>query len=493
MTVRVRHADGSPAQGNEIVFYDGSRVVASAFSDASGSASFARPASAVDVFVLGASWEPRREALEPDASEVEVTLPGGAELTGRIRIDGGAPERPVVVGFLASMTAIDGAGYPGDLPDAVLLHCLRRRPSLCSLLTGDEGEFRFCGLPESWRDGYLVLPPYLTTHEGKECLPVAPLPEGGVLDCRYLPAATGRALGIQGEPLREADVQVRVSAITSMGERIVRLSGTTDGSGYFRVPFRSQIIDVGSGRGRTHDLLQDDAAGHAERIEVSLGDPRTSSATILTRDDVDVTGKVDLGDVVLQPVSEVRFRVLDPEGRPIPGAVAQPEEDYLQASEPTDEGGYGVLRGVPRTATVAWVSAWGHDRVSMGLPEERSATTRIELPPAAVLRVHCAEELLAPGLRVRFSGNPLFPRSQVQRIPPGTYRGRLTALRSSFEDGGSFEELEFEPERDTPIELSGLRVGGAVRIQVFRGDARIGEERTVVLQRGERRSIELEP
>ena len=324
-----------------------------------------------------------RIAVPAGADPADLVIPEGAVVAGHVLVDGRAPESPLeltlwfaeptVARGLAPEILYDIAEDGG--PDFWAAHAT----------TGDGGTFRFTGAPAGTDVRFGAAAAFVVEDPA-----VVRVPRDGVtVRLRRLPRVVGRAVRA-GQPLAKA------------GAGVDWTRGATSG----------RDCAVAGDDGRFVIVLQE-SAPDAARLSVTDGDGLGATAVELRgpfRGDHDV-GTVEVPDPWSARMSIV---VVDPEGKPVAGAVAAVpagtggDNPWLTSAAGAD-GRVDLPAGA--TAGRAVVAAVGFRFRDVTLRATGGSPERVELERSCVLRVtvtgpgDASATELGDGAVVRVSGD----------------------------------------------------------------------------------------
>lgn len=253
--------------------------------------------------------------VPPGEGVSEIALPGGAAVSGVVRIDGLPPREPVVLQFGYA----DARTFVGEEAVAAIspYYSLGFEPHRVGAVAGEGGRFRFDGLPDAGPGG-IRIPDWLAFRERPALLRAqdVAIPACDVLlDLVSFPRVRGRVLSADA-PL--AGAFVRVEWTTADGGRSSR-TRVVDADGSFLRPVES--LD-------------------AREVAIVVSDPenRTERAVALPSP---LPPIIDLGVIEIAPAASARIRVSGPDGLPITGAVVAsgPGGEHIEGETGAD----GVL------------------------------------------------------------------------------------------------------------------------------------------------------
>jgi len=356
---------GQPARGARIVLVEASGEWRSARTDERGRASFEPRPGTAELLVALEHSHPHRQTLDVAAGSRRIQVPPGLAVSGRVRLDGAAPDPAIELTLKSDRRSFTDLGLAPQARD--LLGLDRKGCFQASCATDSHGTFAFAGLSVDW-SGEIVLPPgYTLAHEfragfGERRVPLDEPTMGLLLDIERLPRLVGRVVDAATR-VPVADEFVTCYLTWSDGGSMASAQRTGP-DGRFEVVlresrFRSVLIDVVA------------SAGQA-RLE-------------LTREEVG--DDLDVGDVELTRGSTLAVRTLDPTGAPIAGAVAQVKGRRRRPSARTDADGRGVLDDLGDDAQTLIVVASGFQVTEALIPRPLPHELEIVLRPANRLTV----------------------------------------------------------------------------------------------------------
>ena len=467
--VELREASGRPAAGLGVLVVRGEdEILARGVSGPSGSVAFPAFEAPARVLALAGSALLLDAPLATGHGRHVLELPGPAALAGRVLVAGAPPVEPLRLAFPTRGAATPPWPLPGPVADA-----LGWRPGQAPLpvvTTDADGRFRLPGLAPDW-SGAVTLPDGYRFAAGAE--PRRPLTprEDLVLLLEAVPALTGRVLQPDGTtPAAGAWVGHAVECAGGGGQGSV----LADEDGRFSIPLAC------SPALRAHLEASLDGVGHR----------------VLDLHDVPPEGR-DLGDVVLEAVSDLGFVVLDAQGKPVPGAVAR--FGWFR-SPPTDAEGRSHLAGLPLSARRLGFHALGHRSREVAVPPAaRDEGLVVHLDALAVLEVavHDPDGRPVPGLELvvestaaLFEGGRDGPEEEQRLLGAAAPQGVRRVGASANAPGRS--TTSFLTDAAGAVVLSGLEPGLPLTLLLLDG-AGIEVARTTVaaLARGERRALEL--
>jgi hypothetical protein len=473
LLLSVRHAEGAPAAGVGLVLARANRVLSAARTDADGRARLDGVVGEADLWLGGVLPAPHREILGSAGGQLEIVLPAGAFVDGRVTVDGRPPEQPVplALGSLSMERSagsersagnepmqawVPQAGQP-TVPWPVRAALRVVVPGLGSSrlenaqLTGPGGSFRFSGLPAGWNASFLIPEAYrFEADQVGATRPTAIAPASGVLvPLSAVARVTGRVVGPGGEPAVPG-AHVRFTLSSGASTVVETLEAGADGR--FAIPLTRVPVTL---------------------LQLRLRDPDWTASLERTFTEVDAAWGAELGDLELLPVRRVAFVARDVDGRPVPGAVAVADDQSGAKSEPSNAQGEGELRGLAAEthAMVLWAHRYRPTEVA--LPEDLTRPLTVVLARAASLDVLVLMPDGSPARNVLVhvaTEQALFERPEhlqaggVSVLPEAT----AFAVGTSRPAGASFRSdtdsltvvvgsMSFAPDGDGRVSLSALR------------------------------------
>jgi hypothetical protein len=326
-------SDGSPAANATVALVDEHDVVQSATTDKDGSLDLPARGGHLDAYIARARALPFHATLELDAGTHRVELPAGKEVSGRVRVNGAAPDRTIGLVLKSDRSPLESARARAAV--AKMLGFDDYRWVSVRQSTGPDGGFRWNGLPDDWSGSILASQPYrvpgpsLREWGGDEMRLEAPTCDL-VLQVERLPCLKGRVVEAS-DRTPVAGAQISWLMLWSDGLNTTDVGARTDEHGRFEATLKesgflwAELSELRDANGR--------GLGHARFERDQLGPD------------------LDVGDVLLErPQSrDIRFFVHDRDAHPIAGALARVG---TQSSRPTDEHGRGELVAVPTDAKI---------------------------------------------------------------------------------------------------------------------------------------------
>ncbi|MEZ6197326.1 MAG: carboxypeptidase-like regulatory domain-containing protein [Planctomycetota bacterium] len=349
----------------------------------------------------------------PLGGQVEVVVPGGAIVGGRVTVAGGLPYREV------ALELHPGRPVEPELPPAIraLVRPDPERAAVLRTTATPDGRFAFTGLPEDFR-GSLALGPGFGFADRESyfhrSLTIEAPREDLELALVALPLVRGRLVhGRDGAPVPFHDVRVLFAAAatgsgTSLGER-------SDEDGRFAVTVTAPDFA---------DL----------RLLVPHG-----GAMIERRPPAVFRDTHDFGDVVLGETETWRFRVVDAQGAPVGGAlIASGDSVRTRATDPEGRGRLDDVGPDLRSVTV-------------GAPGFRSRSCEVRLGEEQTIALERANRLVV----------------RLLELPAGLVRPEVVITGpAALLDRGFAETIAFETTGLSAISREGP--DGAVRLTASR-------------------------
>jgi hypothetical protein len=443
-----------------------------------------------------------RSALEVPAGS-EQRFDRDPDIRGSVLVDGAPPQEPIDLELkLFGTLLVDGAPAVGPidrerfLDDAGVLDWSgheREGGTVRKLVTDDGGRFEVfaAGIGTVFT---LRAPGYLLASEGSAiwATPSRLTPELDlVLHLRTPPAIRGRVLDADGRPVPGAHGVHHLSA-TASGWSLEpgREDFDCDGEGRFEIALLGLMWEG------MPKMRGDESCSGTLLFEV----PRIGRALVETgpfRSE-----DLDLGDIVLEPVRVLPFRVRDERGAPLQGAVARLDDTWLtRASNPTNREGLGELRHVPERAIRVRFSALGYaDRaLSVGLGDEPEVwldpTCQLDLqlePLADTYGTFPDIVLTARDVLLERTDAPAsvfnFDRNWIQTELGATARAETHRWKDAE---GMHEIARFQPDAGGKVVISGLRPDVSFTLEACDATGRVLARRELALARGERKRLAL--
>jgi len=361
-------------------------------------------------------------------------------IAGTLVVDGGPPREPIEVRLTTTAGRIDAA--PRTTTDA-------------------SGAFRFDGASADWK-GELRFPlDYAIEFGGDRVVLERPAVDLVIrLVSSTAPAIVGRVLDPHLQPVIDAQGTVEATCSEKGRKGQSSIGFWTGEGGVFRGPIQP-------------------CAG-TPRFVLEVWKPGMGYAA-LKLDDVDPAVGRDVGDLVLEPETELLVHVVSEGGESIEDAVVA-TDDPRWVSEPANPGGYVALVNLRRGVSELIVAGPGHVSARVPLPERRPASIEVVLAKGATLIVHAVDESgeRAPVV-VYLSATEMpidFPSPWPDWLPssPG--------FTHSLRDGATVEAVqEFHTDAGGDLVLNELRPDMELGVTVRDRFVRILGARTVVMGR----------
>lgn len=226
----------------------------------------------------------------------------------------------------------------------------------------------------------------------------------------------GRIVDMDGNPIAGVRIGCAIGAKETSGLTELQTDSGADGRFAIKIPLAPWTVD-----GNLQLILSKDgfAAVDSRRIKIP-GQAGTA---------------IEVGSFPLQPGFSLPVRVLDVDGRPVPGAIVEPTNSYaLRATIlRTDSEGRGVLRNLPRGPVRLHVTAgvkaeWPNVVVSDVAADNVEVTIRMKSTDPAALRAKTKPDLVPIA-----AGKPAPEFSVVgwtdqQERKLSDYRGKVVVL-----------------------------------------------------------------
>jgi hypothetical protein len=298
--LRMLGPDGEPLAHARVVVFTGDEVLGAAETDERGRAELPARARRGELGVHAAGTPPYRapfDAGEPDEAgrgEVDVRIPLGEVVAGRVLVDGAPPAEPLVLTLQHDNLFAWIEPFP-----VPVLHALHTTPQAylsADAPTAPDGAFRFAGLPAAW-SGRLSWSGDAYRREEEDWFG---------FDALDLPAARD-------------DLVLRLGSVVHVRARIVTLAGAPVEDAELSAPGRVPAVSDGSPDGVAElDLVRPLPAEVVFALSSWTLRPGCSHRFALRPP---ATGAAwDLGEIVLPPPPALLVRVVDPAGAPIAGA-----------------------------------------------------------------------------------------------------------------------------------------------------------------------------
>lgn len=451
--LEIREAGAAPIAGAEVLACRGEELRCREATDANGRIEVAADGAELLLVVSAAGYPLIAESRALVPGEHVLELPNGERVAGSVVIDDGRPAAALRLVLDSDHALQTGASIP-----EIVFAALSIRPGNRARIvteTDSTGRFEFRALPPDWSGGLFVAHPYSIRSTSAGAVDAASRHvrlERAVSELRIELAATlrGRLVDAARAP---------VAALTS-GARLLTREGQSRDAGAIAITDRS---------GRFAFELPEGTLRH-----VALGlDPARAEFWVFHEAYLrELPRDLDLGEIVVPALRELRFVAQDPAGVPVVGAVAQVGQ---HSSKPTDEQGAGVVPHLSPSARELRVVAGGFlpanvpidartpDALVVVLEPSNRLTVRVVVPaatnyssPFAVLS--CADGLFAEGSVAKVEGSTTSDHvSDPSPLPHGTdpAMGVVTAAGRCNEKG----EVAFQALR-SGAELE-LRITGS--------------------------------
>jgi len=386
-------------------------------------------------------------------ASVPLLLPTGGQLAG----PGAGPQASAET--IAGVLVVDG-GPPREPIEVRLTTTAGRIETEPRTTTDASGAFRFDGASTDWK-GELRFPPLYVIEAGGDRVVLERPAVDLVVRLVSAPAIVGRVLdpGLSSVADAQGTVEQTCVGIGSTGRSSTGF-GTRRG-GLFR------------------GTIQPCAGTSSFLLEVWK--PGVGYAAI-ELDDVDPAVGRDVGDVVLQPETELLVHVVAEGGEPIEGARVLTDLPGRAISGPTTPAGFLALSHLRRGVSELTVAAPGRVAARVRLPERRPPGVEVVLARGTSLVVHAIDGagLRAPDVVVQLSAGepPLdLPSGAWPDWLPGSAGGR-TVEKS---DGEREVTQGFFSDARGDVALADLRAGLELAVTVEdRNGLPVERSRTVV-------------
>jgi len=370
----VLYEDGTALGGAIVAVFRASKVLEKGTTDKNGILTLNSIPGETEIAVLRDSVLLHLQALDSSPGTRTIRVPLGSTVSGTVLVDGKPPREPLLLTLLTMEESPGPGKAPFFLSKALGLE-IRSAGNLSQKVESD-GSFRFAGLPHDWH-GRLGYPNGYSLEGEAKPIELAHPATGLLIQLRLLPAIYGRVVDPNlGNPVENVRIQYRILCKRASNGGVVK----SKADGRFRIPLPRCSFQ------------QADLAFRAKKIGF-----RDSQIFQVDPD----LGR-NLGDVVLEPVRDVSFRVLGMKGVPVPGAIALA---FRKRSDPTDKEGHGLLEDLPQEAGEMTVHALGYQSKTVSLPVELPAPIELVLERTSRLEVRLLLKSgdPAPGLKIRFS------------------------------------------------------------------------------------------
>jgi hypothetical protein len=430
LLVAVTGPDGRPLGGAGVILARDGRPVGRGTTAGDGSVTLRAPGGEGEVVVLPGWAPPRRQAASLEAGRVDVVIPAGSAIEGRVLEDGEPPAEPL------ELMAWSRERFEG-FEKAPQPFRGETRTSTLVTRTGLDGTFAFRGLPPAWT-AFVVVP---RSHV--------------LVD----PAGNGRSLTVEAPT---SNLLVRVRRLAVLTARFVNPDGSPA---------------VGAEANLRHASGSSGASADAEgRIRILLPLPPVEEARLVATDGDRIVSRewhltpkqlssdLDLGDLKLPGRRRVVLLVRDRKGSPVAAAraVAESEEHARPVGPSGAEGELRILlsEADPRVR----VAAPGHGFARLVVPEGEGPHP-VTLPGGNALTVRFEERNGKPPaapLWVRVEGEvPLFAWGEEGPDPLATVPGPRPDMWGRGDDGEYARLLV----RGGRFRLDGLAPGRVVTIR----------------------------
>ncbi len=327
---RVLGSAGEPVVDAQVLVLRGEELLLDERTDDAGQVEIAADEEAAALVVAAPNRSLEWHDVVLVAGRQDIHLSIGARLSGRLVTEDG--DSPGVMSFRFISDQSPGAFpiLPAVVTEALTVPTLHSYYEVVE--TDEEGLFDFRGLPESWSGSLLVEHEWkvVSTTHGQVPAPANSVrfaePATDVVVCvAQRPLLFGRlVLRDDGSPVGDAPLVVMLDSLNT--PRPTWRNATTDEAGRFEILIPLERLD---------------------EVELRLGHRFHECPSILRLEKAELPDDGDLGDVVVENVRHVSFRMQDAEEEPIPGGVAVAAGVQ---SEPTGEDGRGELRWIARAA-----------------------------------------------------------------------------------------------------------------------------------------------
>lgn len=467
-----------PVADAQILLLRGEALLFDADTDEKGEVALAADGEPARLFlaVVHRPVEEREVLLEPGLQEIR--LEEGARLAGRFAREDGLPTGKLRFSIHSDQPFSSIAAPPAAVEDALRVQALKRDYAVEE--TDEAGRFAVAGLQPGWsgrlwpRGGWKVV----SSSHGDEMPkargvrlhePVSDL----LLLVAPQPALHGRlVLSDDGSPLAGAKVSVLIRSPDS--ESAFGSTTHTDEDGHFLIQPTPERISS---------------------LDLHLGLAFRESPSILALHGAAIPADGDLGDVIVDEVRDVPFRLQDLVGQPIAGGTATA---LGVSSGSTDREGLGELRWLPRSVDSMHVEASGFVPAGVEIPPVVAAPLLVILEPAneLIVKLRLPEGADPTQFKVALVGE--------ERITAVAFddrsRQRAHATRWDYITPVVFMRaapdtfLVAKPDEHTGVvRFHALRSGAEIRLEVhgITGDMIYHSEVLAPLAPAERREIEV--
>ena len=393
-------------------------------------------------------------AAESRKSDLEIEVPAGVSISGRVELDGHAPGEPVEFQM-----------YGGPYLDAF-------HPTFVSSPAGDfeirglekGSEWRFRAGDAAWQVESVTV----GTADGEVIAPAS----GVLIKVKRFPAVRGRVVvGESRQPVPEATcVFETIGATGSMSQ-----TRKADAGGRFAFAVQKTL----------HEKV-------VLRNKLTVHGPNRVGSKVVTLEpppDRDV----DLGDLEVPAGRTLHYLVRDPAGVPIEGALARSEQ-IVNPSTRTDRKGLGTIVVEPDQRSF-WVGALKYEVAEVALPDHVPDPIPVVLQPCSGLEVRIATSSGTPldALKVKLTSEVERPfRNETD--PTGNdvlyaAAGATDDFEGSWSPEGS--SFTFPIPADGRVLVPGLKPGVAVTLAAVDRLDHVHASAAVTLAPGEWKTIEL--
>lgn len=464
VVIEVVREDGKPIDAAHVDVRAG-QPTATVWTDAAGRVEIpARTGENAELAVWGSNFCTFETTIALDSGTRRVVVPNRSKVAGHVTVDGRIPGEPIMIKLSSALCSHPATDVGGTHHTA----------------TDETGAFEFFNLPSVWT-GELDIPGVYTIvdrlafdvdgqHDDSNTIRLpAPHPTLAI-KLGELPAIKGRILshgtreGLQGSLIAKFQMATESGSTQSWA----------DPSGRFRV------------------LLDRDTV----HVTLAIADAR-----FLGTRTIEVQGPFDqgrnLGDIEIDSVHQIAFRVRDTSGHPIAGAVGEISETWSE-SEPTDDEGKSVI-STDQGKRELRVGKLGYATTAVPVPEDSTAPLDVELRPGnqLVIAVRLADGSI-PGAG---HPSPCVHLSSTDALFAGPHDMldallRRTGVSESFEEGKGAEgsNIAFVPDEHGRVVVAGFRPGAEVLVQL-RGPMldELLDESFVVMNAAGTKTITLHP
>jgi len=438
--------DGTPLAGAAVRLVDGAGEIQRQDTDARGALTFLDGTAGGEYYVERPGAYIHHGAVEFGAEPVVVELPRGAEVSGRVLVDGAAPREPIPLRL-----PLDGPYFDGRYPEVARG---MRDPRRAFTATGSGGRFAFHGLGRDW-SGSIELPRQYglvgrprAGRDGARVHLDAPR-TGLTLQLEALPCAFGRVLDFDRKtPLRGVRVELRCRWVDGV-ETLSLVPADHAGD------FWSLIDEERSARSELREAVvcfwvTGDRREWRARREVAFAAHEL---------DWSRAPHLRAGELFFAEPRRVSLLVLAAGGEPIPGAVAY-DADGGPISPPADQRGATSVAVAGERGARVRIAAVGFAARELELdePEEQEGgAIEVTLEPV---------NLLSLQLSTAAGGAPRQVRVEVAAEPSPFLAGDPFELERDTGSCGKYEAQRsapsrgvfcFSPDADGRLDLQALR------------------------------------